>query len=95
MIFVFPEHDPLLRQGGLFPFKNSGKNFGKRGYVFYICYMEYSLDNIKQIVFDSDVIRVYYTDGTTSVINSNFIGPIKFTKGFVSNIDAPIIDHCI
>jgi hypothetical protein len=56
--------------------------------------MEYSLDNVKQIVFDSD-IRVYYVDGTTSVINPNSMGPIKFTKGFVSNIDAPIIDHCI
>ena len=26
--------------GGLFPFKNSGKNFGKRGFVFYNCKME-------------------------------------------------------
>jgi hypothetical protein len=57
--------------------------------------MEYSLDNVKQIVFDTDVICVYYTDGTTSVINPNFMGPIKFTKGFVSELDAPILDHCI
>jgi hypothetical protein len=56
--------------------------------------MEYSLDNVKQIVFDV-YIRVYYTDGTSSIINPNFMGPIKFTKDFVSNIDAPIVDHCI
>jgi len=57
--------------------------------------MEYSLDNVKQIVFDTDSIRVNYLDGTTSIMNPNFISPIKFTKGYVSNLDAPIIDHCI
>jgi hypothetical protein len=56
--------------------------------------MEYSLNNIKQIVFESD-IRVYYTDGTSIIINIDSKEPIKFTKDYVSDIDAPIIDHCI
>ena len=57
--------------------------------------MEYSLDNVKQIVFDGDTIRVYYLDGSHSIINPTFMGTIKFTKGYVSNLDAPILDHCI
>ena len=53
------------------------------------------MDNVKQIVFDGDTIRVYYLDGSYSIINPTFMGTIKFTKGYVSNLDAPILDHCI
>jgi hypothetical protein len=70
--------------------------------LFYLVYMwtlrifvimEYSLDNIQEISISKDRIVLKYQDGTT---NSMLVTEgVKFVRGFVSDIDSPIIDHCI
>lgn len=57
--------------------------------------MEYPLDNVDQISYNGGVIRVKYVDGTISIIETSSMGEVIFTKGYRSDIDAPIVDHCI
>jgi hypothetical protein len=53
----------------------------------------YSLDNVQEISFTKERIVLKYQDGTTNTLLVN--EGVKFVKGFVSDIDSPIIDHCI
>jgi hypothetical protein len=53
----------------------------------------YSLDNVQEISFFKERIVLKYQDGTS---NSMLVNEgVKFVRGFVSDIDSPIIDHCI
>ena len=53
----------------------------------------YSLDNVQEISFSKELIVLKYQDGTSSSMLVN--EGVKFVRGFVSDIDSPIVDHCI
>ena len=55
--------------------------------------IEHSLDNIQEIIFSKERIVLKYQDGTSSSMLVN--EGVKFVRGFVSDIDSPIVDHCI
>ena len=57
--------------------------------------MEFVLDNISEITINVDSIFVKYRDNTTHLIETEGMLPIKFIRGFCSELDAPILDHCI
>ena len=53
----------------------------------------YSLDNVQQISFTKDRIVLKYQDGTTNTLLVN--EGVEFVRGYVSEMDSPLIDHCI
>lgn len=53
----------------------------------------YSLDNVQQISFTKDRIVLKYQDGTTNTLLVN--EGVEFVRGYVSDMDSPLIDHCI
>lgn len=57
--------------------------------------MEFVLDNISEITINVDSIFVKYRDNTTHLIETGGMLPIKFIRGYRSDLDAPILDHCI
>lgn len=66
------------------------------GEVFcYIWFMKFVLDNISEITINVDNIFVKYRDNTTHLIETGGMLPIKFIRGYRSDLDAPILDHCI
>lgn len=48
--------------------------------------MEFVLDNIQEITIGDGDVFVRYKDGSTHLIEM---------EGFRSELDAPILDHCI
>jgi hypothetical protein len=57
--------------------------------------MEFVLDNISEITINVGSIFVKYKDGATHLIETGGMLPIKFIRGYRSELDAPIVDHCI
>lgn len=57
--------------------------------------MEFSLNDIQELSIQDNKIKVKYKDGTTNTILNDKGGEVKFTRDLKTNIDAPIVDHCI
>ena len=57
--------------------------------------MEFSLNDIQELSIHDDKIRVKYKDGTTNTILNHKGGEVKFICDLKTNIDSPIVDHCI
>lgn len=57
--------------------------------------MEFSLNDIQSLSIHDDKITVKYKDGTTNTILNHKGGEVKFICDLKTNIDAPIVDHCI
>lgn len=57
--------------------------------------MEFSLNDIQELSIHDDKIKVKYKDGTTNTILNHKGVDVKFTRDLKTNIDAPIVDHCI
>ena len=57
--------------------------------------MEFVLDNIQEITIGDGDVFVKYKDGSTHLIEMKGVVPIKFIRGLCSELDAPILDHCI
>ena len=65
------------------------------GVFYYLWVMEFVLDNIQEITIGDGDVFVRYKDGSTHLIEMEGIRPIKFIRGFRTELDAPILDHCI
>jgi hypothetical protein len=57
--------------------------------------MEFSLNDIQSLSIHDDKITVKYKDGTTNTILNHKENEVKFICDLKTNIDAPIVDHCI
>ena len=57
--------------------------------------MEFSLNDIQSLSIRDDKITVKYKDGTTNTILNHKGGEVKFTRDLKTDIDSPIVDHCI
>lgn len=57
--------------------------------------MEFSLNDIQSLSIHDDKITVKYKDGTTNTILNHKGNEVKFTRDLKTNIDSPIVDHCI
>jgi len=57
--------------------------------------MEFSLNDIQELSIHDNKIKVKYKDGTTNTILNDKEGEVKFTRDLQTDIDAPIVDHCI
>lgn len=57
--------------------------------------MELVLDNVMEVTVDVGEIFVKYKDGSTHYIETDGVLPVKFIRGYRSELDAPILDHCI
>jgi len=65
------------------------------GFFIIILFMEFVLDNISEITINVGSIFVKYKDGATHLIETGGMLPIKFIRGYRSELNAPIVDHCI